>query len=407
VIKKIRHFEIIGDMEKFKNEWFESKEIIKDYQNLIQTHILSNLGRELRKKETKLFPCARIYYDENNKMAGVRIYYQEDLLCSHPFYLEPPVKKGDVKEKIKERTASESCNLQEETTFLMERFDTKSDFAKTSGDLFEIKEKQSTLSQERIRTFKKIPTSPYDFYILDPEDSLHDPAYFCKPEQVLYKLGYKLIEDKYVDIDGVVVQKTRMIYNVDNLLTRKEIFIETPWREFICRQITEWDYNLEKHLVLYKTFHCGKNKSSEVSQYIGYYELNEKNCLRQHRKYRSTNGGSGEVVDEHTPAGMTLVWKVHYKCDNLGRVIECQVENLDGVSHFIVALRKELEYDSLGRIFRIKAYNEKDQLVSINSYEYLDNKWVRRNCWCDRNNKIPLIESLNATCQCGMMKEIM
>lgn len=410
MIKKIRHFEIVGDMEEFKHEWFNQDQgpIRKvSYEKLIRTYILPHLGRELKKDETRGVPCARIYYDEKGKMAGIRIYYREDLLCSYEFYLEPHGERGKViKEEIKKEETGETGKIPNETTFIIERFDVKSDSARATGNLFEIKEKQLILSQNRVRIFSKIPSSPYDLHILEPTNNFFEIAFLCKPEYVLYKSGYKLIDDSYIDIDGMTVQKIRMIYDIDTLLKREELFIETPWGEFISRRITEWYYDIANHLISYKKFPYSKTEDPEVPGYsIVHYELDAKNHLSQYRSYTRSDDDSEEIIDLHAPEGMTLDWKIYYKCDDLGRVIEYQVENLDGVSHLFIALRKKLEYDRKGRIFRIKAYNEKDRIVATTTYEYPNEKQVRINCWCDRNNDVPIVEFLNATSRCEKLKE--
>lgn len=44
MIKKISHFEIIGDMEKFRSEWLKLTEgIFPDYSSLIRTRVANLL----------------------------------------------------------------------------------------------------------------------------------------------------------------------------------------------------------------------------------------------------------------------------------------------------------------------------------------------------------------------------
>ncbi len=395
MIKEIRHFEIVGDIERFKDEWFRQDQgpIMKvSHRDLIKTYLLPNLGRELKRKETRKVPCARIYYDENDKMAGINIYYQEDLLCSFKYYHGLPIKKED-------NEIRENQKLLNTNRFLSERFDVKSVLLQTSGRLVKLKEK-SSLDRDRIRVFSKVPVLPFDIYMLDLEENFRDMEYFCKPEYVLYEAGYKEIEEKYIDIDRLAVQKIRMIYDEEGFLIRKDIFIETPWGEFINRKTTKWFYNLKNHLIFCKEFWHRKTEKFEGSEYIGYYELDERNCLLQHRLYERSSGDDiEEITDEHTPEGMVPFWKVYYKSDDAGRIIEYTVENLDEVSHLFIALKKTFEYDSQGRFYRVKAYNEDDKIVSITTYKYPNQRQVERICWCAEDD-VPFVEKISAISQC-------
>lgn len=94
---------------------------------------------------------------------------------------------------------------------------------------------------------------------------------------------------------------------------------------------------------------------------------------------------------------MVLLWQVHYKCDELGRVIEYRVENLDGITPLFIALRKKIEYDKEGRVFRVKAYNNSNRLLTVNTYEYPNERQIRRIYWYDKKRRIPLIEFFNLT----------
>lgn len=135
------------------------------------------------------------------------------------------------------KTIRESQSLPERGVTISDFPDIENICIRESDSLLKIEGIEPRFGKRRIRIFKKIAPSPYDFYILDPEINFHDMDYFCKIEHFLYKQGYKLLEQTYIDIDGVVAEKIRHIYDECGLLKREEKFNEAPWGEFIVNNI--------------------------------------------------------------------------------------------------------------------------------------------------------------------------
>lgn len=399
---QIKHFEVLGDMEEFKKALQKSEESISsDYSSLVWNYIIKKLGRELTSGETRNVTCARLYYGYGDCLLGIRIYHNQNLLffekgCS----IKKPREEIKNQEKIDvKKLKSKRRKLFKEKEFTVDRLDIEKKCIRLSDSLLQIDHEQHLkipriLGGQRISVFKKIPLTPYDFYINEPQDNIEgDLEYFCKYNHILYTQGYKTIEDKFVDIDGITPQKTCWIYDDKGLLRRVKYIIETPWNEFITRRIINWYYDFENHLISYEDIlYPEKNKTGTKSR-IGIYHMDERNFLVRYQVYSNvTIDRYGNSLTDNSSDELQLFWEVCYKNNKLGRVIEYTIENLDMTTHLFVTLKKKIEYDSEGRIFRIKAYNERNRLVTINTYKYLSPFQVQRHVIFKRKRDVPLVE---------------
>jgi len=371
LIKKIKHFEVVGDMEKFRNAWsnyllgrFEKGLSRSDF---LKKYLYPILGREIKKEETKGILFARIYYDEEDNITWMTLYDSEGWKGGLNLALRPPSKRKGRKSLKPEPI---------KVTYLEERFDAKTILTQSHGDIVKLQWGRNC------QTYKKIPPSPYDIYFHDPELSIYHEDKMFGPEGSFYSCGYKMIDERFIDIDGIVNYGKRMCFNELGLITTIEYYRQLPYGDFCSFMKDEWIYDLKNHLVILRKISAKDQTAHTVIR----YELDRNNRIYQRRDYlRITKHDKVQPEDIYTPQGMVLTTRRDYHYDKAGRLIEIKIEfktNPDNSG------RKTFEYKE-GRLFRVRKYDHNDDLNIECTFEYLNENQRKVTYWQDLSKLIP------------------
>lgn len=350
MITKIKHFEIVGDMEEFKSELAKKK-----YSGLIRNYILCKLGRELKREETESKSCIKIYFDGDGNLLTAEIFN--------------PV--GRMIDKI---DFDMPCNQNEETTIKSENepyieekcivtlFDVDSAFKHglTPGGNLTVKISNAVLM------FKKIDPSPFDIYIFEPYDFLSFCYTFDNPDRMLYNYGYKLIKQTSFDIDGVVDFGWHSEFDNRGLLVREDHYSGTPWGGVLVNTVSEWTYELDKMAVTMKNIHVDESRIGSVNK----YEIGEKGRIKKHYDYLYLNKKNTGLLDvKYSPENLMLEREYDYTYNDRGQIIKVITNNHFPPPPYTCDI---YEYDTLGRLVDAKSYGEHGELETQIIYEYLD-----------------------------------
>lgn len=163
--------------------------------------------------------------------------------------------------------------------------------------------------------FKKIPCSPLDLYILDPEFPV--TLHYFRPEQTLYLKGYKLIEYKKPSTE----ENESRVYDKNGLLVHdvKSYLFETDAPSRLVKAITDWGYFLKEQVILKKTLYPQDNhwnikkflldRSDRVIERVSY-------CQSQHSA-RKDHPLKLDILYK-----MQVMEELSYKYDDKSRICE-------------------------------------------------------------------------------------
>lgn len=354
--KEIVTFEFIKKPEELKDCWhlafLGDLEGVKTKQDFVKNYFTGFLGKRLEKEETRDKQCIRAYFDNKGDLLEGKIYDAKGYTVLNinfdlPFFSQ----KGKPKERLKppfieDTGMAKILNVQEAFR----------NYIKPNGNLV-ISDNGTTM------VFKKLALSPLDIYLRDPRYSL-TPNILSK-ELLLYKYGYKLIEMVSIDIDGVIDSGRRREFNSDGLLIRQEFYTGTPWGGIVVDEINEWTYELNKRQVIMKNTNVYKGIVVRMSK----YEVDENGGIIRHLDYHYDKRAPKSLFDDMPYDENYYLFREHqYRYDDNGRINE--VITIDH-SDFDSQARDTFAYDSQNRLVLQESYDNKNELESSTSCEYI------------------------------------
>lgn len=352
----IKIFEIAREIPQFDEDWgFFLRENYK-----------SILGKKLKKEETRGVPCIRVFYDDEGNMlfmekfdqngyceSSVNIEAMNNLAASGP-QTESLVEKPDEK-------------FVDEGSYVTKLFDAQAVLIHLPQNSLELKIEYEGSTM----LFRKISPCPFDLYIKDPEYLPYDEF---GPEKSLYCLGYKLIENKRLNVDGTIDCGRHRHYNKNGLFIEQEFYCGTPWGGIVTYERQEWQYDYENRRVIMRNI-CARNG---VIIQIHCYSLDKTGRICHRREYERPHKQAyiGRPEDIGIPEGMISYRNLDYHYDDDGRISEIRR------IHFVspeVSGRDTFEYDTKGRLICEKNYDKDGELTDITTYEYLNRTQMRVN----------------------------
>lgn len=359
--KVVKTHEFVGTVEKIKAAQHAFIFLPVDIEKGLNL-CKECLGPEMTREETRGKNVIRLFENKAGSLLFARIYDEHGMSTGEYHFYTERDEEADKNEPAIRDNQPHIENITVKKLFDIRHYITN---IIKNPELLELELDKD----DRLTTFKKIANHNLDIFIRDPMHVM-SPGHLDW-EREIYQIGYKKIEERAIDPDGIIDFLNRRHFDEQGRFIKEERFTQTPWGEDVRVSVSDWSYDMTKRTVTFRSIHDATAEVREMDHYIlGWHDR----IVEREMYWKRLKTDPEPVPEDKTPAGLVLIFKRSYVYDEEKRLHEIKTIDFKNPES---SSRTLYEYDKKSRLVSEKYYDIGDALEVDKAYEYFNDHQVR------------------------------